>query len=66
MWWFVAGVFAGAIFMAWVFGESVEELESSLKYHKKHYRYNYKDICKAWREGFENKPPKPPPINYDI
>ena len=66
MWCFIGGMFVWALFIACVFGESVEELESSLKYHKKHYRYNYKDICKAWREGFENKPPKPPPINYDI
>jgi hypothetical protein len=66
MWWFFGGMFAGALMMAWAFGESVEEMESSLEYHKRTYRYTYDDICEAWRTGFENKPPKPPTIDYDI
>ncbi len=66
MWWFVAGLFVGAMFMAWVFVESVDEQESSLEYHKRHYRYTYHDISEAWKRGFDNKPPNPPPINYDI
>jgi hypothetical protein len=66
MWWFIAGLFVGALFMGWVFADSIYEMESSLEYHKRHYRYTYKDISEAWGRGFDNKPPSPPEPNYDI
>lgn len=66
MWWFLFGIVVGALFMAWVFGDSVEVLESELHHRKSVYRYTYDDVQKAWREGFENKPPRPPAMNYDI
>lgn len=52
--------------MVAVFGDSVQELEAELNHRKNVYRYTYDDVSKAWREGFENKPPRPPAANYEI
>ncbi len=66
MWMFVSGVVCGALVMAYIFGESLGDMESDLELRKREYRYTYEDIRKAWRDGFEKRPPSPPSVNYDI
>jgi hypothetical protein len=53
---FVVGGILGSVFSFFVCDCRTEEFSE----YKRHYRYTYGDVSKAWHDGADGKPPKPP------
>jgi len=60
MWVFIAGMFVGAVLMAWVFADGAYEADQELECYKRQYGYSYSDLSAAWRNGRDGGPPVPP------